>query len=63
MILHLMNLNTNSESMKFRKYEIGDVLVLKRVDQISIDAGIILAFVIRNERAYVLVRQCALKET
>ena len=53
MILHLMNLNTNSESMKFRKYEIGDVLVLKRVDQISIDAGIILAFVTRNERAYV----------
>ena len=54
---------SNELEYKCRKYEAGDVLVLKRVDKISIDAGIISAFVIRNDRAYVLVRQCALRET
>ena len=48
---------------KSRKYVAGDIIVLSRVDQIEINGGCVLAFIIRNRDAYVLVRHCVLKES
>ena len=43
-----------------RKYQEGDLVILKRTDKVRIEVGVIKAFLVRKSQVFVIVRRCIL---